>query len=72
MDLTKTIFIMENSILSIKGVRVLSKKGQKAIKGAATVDVSVCGCSCSGSVTGPAYCRAYVYCPQIYTCEETF
>ncbi|WP_299603578.1 hypothetical protein [uncultured Aquimarina sp.] len=63
---------MQNSILSIEGVQVLSKKGQKAIKGAASEDPSLCGCSCSGSVTGPAYCRKYVYCPQIYTCEETF
>ncbi|MHA7055971.1 hypothetical protein ACWGOQ_0002040 [Aquimarina sp. M1] len=63
---------MQNSLLQIEGITLLSKKSQKTIKGAASEDVSLCGCSCSGSVTGPLYCRSYISCPQVYTCEETF
>ncbi|KFF14745.1 hypothetical protein IW15_04755 [Chryseobacterium soli] len=31
-------------------------------------DLSLCGCSCSGAVTGPEYCSTYFGCPQVYTC----
>ncbi|MEG1589475.1 hypothetical protein [Chryseobacterium sp.] len=35
-------------------------------------DLSLCGCSCSGSVTGPEYCPQYIACPQVYTCNEAY
>nr|WP_315035747.1 hypothetical protein [uncultured Chryseobacterium sp.] len=34
-------------------------------------DLSLCGCSCSGAVTGPWYCVQYIGCPQVYTCGES-
>lgn len=33
-------------------------------------DLSLCGCSCSGAVTGPFYCSSYIACPQVYTCDD--
>lgn len=35
-------------------------------------DLSLCGCSCSGSVIGPEYCPQYIACPQVYTCNEAY
>ncbi|WP_378185831.1 hypothetical protein ACE939_12045 [Aquimarina sp. W85] len=63
---------MKTNFLSIKGVTVLSKKSQQFINGGASVDLSNCGCSCSGSVTGPAYCRRYIACTHEYTCDQQF
>lgn len=64
---------MKTNILNIAGVEVLSKENLKTIKGQGfkEVDLSLCGCSCSGSVTGPKYCVYYIACPQVYTCQET-
>lgn len=64
---------MKTNILNIAGVEVLSKENLKTIKGQGftAVDLSLCGCSCSGSVTGPKYCVYYIACPQVYTCQET-
>ncbi len=62
---------MKTNLLNIDGVTILSRERQSMIKGQAGVDLSLCGCSCSGSVTGPLYCNFYVACPQVYTCEET-
>ncbi|WP_286925588.1 hypothetical protein [Flavobacterium sp. UBA4197] len=64
---------MKSNLLNIAGVQVLSKENQRTITGAVGVinpDLSLCGCSCSGSVTGPAYCRRYIACPQVYTCLD--
>lgn len=38
------------------------------ISGAATPDLSKCGCSCTGAVTGPSYCVKYKRCLQVITC----
>lgn len=35
-----------------------------------TPDLSLCGCSCTGAVTGPAYCSQYMGCPQVYNCKD--
>ncbi|MFL1894232.1 hypothetical protein ACJRPK_00935 [Aquimarina sp. 2-A2] len=59
---------MKTNFLSIEGAKVLSREGQRFITGGAGVDLSKCGCSCDGSVTGPAYCSQYIGCPQVYTC----
>lgn len=64
---------MKTNLLNITGVQVLSKESQKAITGELEIvnpDISLCGCSCSGSVTGPVYCRKLIACPQVYTCLE--
>lgn len=70
---------MKTNILNIAGVEVLSKQNLKAIKGqgfesvgsVGPIDLSLCGCSCSGSVTGPKYCVYYIACPQVYTCDQS-
>ncbi|MEO4005616.1 MULTISPECIES: hypothetical protein [unclassified Flavobacterium] len=63
---------MKTNLLNISGVQVLSKENQRQILGQALVigDISKCGCSCSGSVTGPAYCQRIMVCPQVYTCNH--
>ncbi|PQA95160.1 hypothetical protein B0A69_06865 [Chryseobacterium shigense] len=38
------------------------------ISGVATPDLSQCGCSCTGAVTGPSYCVKYKKCLQVITC----
>lgn len=63
---------MKTNILNIAGVEVLSKENLKTVKGGiGPVDLSLCGCSCSGSVTGPKYCVYYIACPQVYTCDQS-
>ncbi|KQS53576.1 MAG: hypothetical protein JNM71_14610 [Flavobacterium lindanitolerans] len=68
---------MKTNILNIAGVAVLSKENLKAITGQGSVDLdtsidlSLCGCSCSGAVTGPKYCIYYIACPQVYTCDQS-
>jgi hypothetical protein len=57
----------------ISGAAVLSSKQQKDIVAGAggiggNVDLSLCGCDCTGSVTGPIYCGFYLACPLVYTC----
>ena len=61
---------MGSKILKIKGAQILSRENQRAIRGSG-FSVSECGCSCSGSVTGPFYCFKLISCPQVYTCDET-
>ncbi|MEJ5105575.1 hypothetical protein [Chryseobacterium sp. MYb328] len=38
------------------------------IGGEITPDLSKCGCSCTGAVTGPSYCIKYKRCLQVITC----
>lgn len=61
---------MSNKIL--KNARKLKKDDLKNITGGVriigTPDLSLCGCSCTGAVTGPKYCLSYIACPQIITC----
>ncbi|GGX12614.1 hypothetical protein [Aquimarina muelleri] len=59
---------MKTNLSKIKGANVLSRENQSKIKGQGGVDLSLCGCSCSGAVTGPAYCHKYIACPQVHTC----
>lgn len=61
---------MRTKLLNVSGVEVLSRENLKNIQGSAIVDLSKCGCSCSGAVTGPAYCHIYFACLQVYTCNE--
>lgn len=67
---------MKSNLLNITGVQVLSKESQRQVYGQVFVeetgpfDLSKCGCSCSGAVTGPSYCDRYFACPQVYTCGE--
>lgn len=64
---------MKTRLLNIAGVEVLSRESQKMITGqgkGGNPDLSLCGCSCSGAVTGPAYCVQYIACPQVYTCND--
>jgi hypothetical protein len=61
---------MKSKLLNISGVEILSRENLKNIVGSAIIDMSKCGCSCSGSVTGPAYCQMYMACIQVYTCNE--
>jgi hypothetical protein len=63
---------MLNEIL--KNAKKLKSADLKEITGGAgkigTPDLSLCGCSCSGAVTGPKYCPTYIACPQVYTCDD--
>ncbi|WP_445711755.1 hypothetical protein [Flavobacterium sp.] len=63
---------MKSKLLKIEGVVTLNRENQKNILGGVSgnVDLSKCGCSCSGSVTGPFYCSRYFACPQVYTCDD--
>ncbi|MDM1553382.1 hypothetical protein PYS58_23580 [Chryseobacterium indologenes] len=56
----------------IKNAKKLKKQDLKSITGGVSgkPDLSLCGCSCSGAVTGPDYCSIYMGCPQVYTCGE--
>ncbi|MET3037014.1 hypothetical protein ABXT08_12970 [Chryseobacterium sp. NRRL B-14859] len=64
----------------IKNAKKLRKEDLKNISGGmdslgsvkvGNPDLSLCGCSCSGSVTGPWYCVQYIACPQVYTCDQS-
>ena len=63
---------MKKQILNVAGSAILSKKAQQEINGGAggfgKPDLSLCGCDCTGAVTGPAYCGFYIGCPQVITC----
>ncbi len=67
---------MKSKFLNLNGIKVLSKESQRKIVGqigrCSSLDLSQCGCSCSGSVTGPLYCSQCVACPQVYTCDQEF
>ena len=56
----------------LKNAKKLERDSLKEIVGgiSGTPDLSLCGCSCSGAVTGPKYCIQYIACPQVYTCGE--
>jgi hypothetical protein len=62
---------MKKNILNIKGVSAISKQNQSEINGGAGIDPSKCGCDCTGSVTGPAYCYWIMGCLQVYTCNDS-
>ncbi|MGX7666342.1 hypothetical protein [Flavobacterium pedocola] len=64
---------MKSRLLNIAGAEVLSTENLKAINGSGkgNPDLSLCGCSCSGAVTGPYYCMQYIACPQVYTCNDS-
>ncbi len=71
----KLTFNIKNHITMqnfLKKATKLKKADLKNITGgvSGTPDLSKCGCSCSGSVTGPFYCVQYIACPQVYTCYE--
>ncbi|KFF01895.1 hypothetical protein [Chryseobacterium luteum] len=57
----------------MKNAKKLRKADLKNIIGGISgpQDLSKCGCSCSGSVTGPWYCVQYIACPQVYTCDQS-
>jgi hypothetical protein len=64
---------MKNNML--KNGKKLRKEDLKNIIGGVgkggslgTPDLSLCGCSCTGAVTGPKYCSQYIGCPQVITC----
>ncbi|ASW74112.1 hypothetical protein CJF12_07285 [Chryseobacterium piperi] len=59
---------MSNNIF--KNAKKLRKEELKNIVGGVdkNPDLSLCGCSCSGSVTGPKYCVQYIACPQVENC----
>lgn len=63
---------MLNNIL--KNAKKLRKEDLKSISGGigkiGKPDLSLCGCSCSGAVTGPEYCSTYMGCLQVYTCNS--
>jgi len=65
---------MKSKFLNLNGVKVLSKESQRKIVGqlgnCSSFDLSQCGCSCSGAVTGPLYCQQCVACLQVYDCAE--
>jgi len=59
---------------NLKNAKKLNKADLKDIVGGISKngnpDLSLCGCSCSGAVTGPLYCSSYIGCPQVYTCDD--
>ena len=63
---------MSNNIF--KNAKKLKKADLKEIVGGngkfGTPDLSLCGCSCTGAVTGPFYCSQLTACPQVYTCKD--
>lgn len=63
---------MKSDILNIKGVEILSKQSQKEvlgrIGGGGSCNLSLCGCDCTGSVTGPLCCYAHINCLHVITC----
>jgi len=56
----------------MKNAKKLTKTDLKnivgGVGGVVTPDLSKCGCSCTGAVTGPAYCVKYKRCLQVMTC----
>ncbi|MGN7866184.1 hypothetical protein [Chryseobacterium sp.] len=53
-----------------KNAKKLERDNLKNIVGgiSGTPDLSLCGCSCTGAVTGPSYCINYKRCLQVMTC----
>lgn len=58
----------------LKNAKKLKNSELKNIVGGAgkigKPDLSLCGCSCTGAVTGPDYCNIYMGCPQVYNCKD--
>ncbi|MDR2238314.1 MAG: hypothetical protein LBE92_19490 [Chryseobacterium sp.] len=56
----------------MKNAKKLTKADLKNIAGgiSGNPDLSLCGCSCSGSVTGPWYCVQHIACTQGYNCDN--
>lgn len=55
----------------MKNAKKLKKQDLKSITGGiGKPDLSLCGCSCSGAVTGPDYCSIYMGCPQVDNCPQ--
>ncbi|MGG7467225.1 hypothetical protein ACVVIH_24640 [Chryseobacterium arthrosphaerae] len=54
----------------LKNAKKLERDNLKEIVGgiSGTPDLSLCGCSCTGAVTGPSYCIKYRSCLQVMTC----
>ncbi|MCW3162569.1 hypothetical protein [Chryseobacterium oryctis] len=55
----------------LKNAKRLKKNDLKNISGGIIIgppDLSLCGCSCTGAVTGPKYCLDYIRCTQVITC----
>ncbi|MGG7550302.1 hypothetical protein [Chryseobacterium arthrosphaerae] len=54
----------------LKNAKKLERDNLKEIVGgiSGTPDLSLCGCSCTGAVTGPSYCTKYKSCLQVMTC----
>ncbi|MBO6183410.1 hypothetical protein NAL32_07930 [Chryseobacterium sp. Ch-15] len=63
---------MTNNIL--KNAKKLKQADLKNIVGGVSgnPDLSLCGCDCAGSVTGPLYCGNYIGCLQVYTCKDVY
>lgn len=57
----------------MKNAKKLKKADLKNIIGGISgkPDLSLCGCSCSGSVTGPWYCVEHIACTQGYNCDQS-
>ena len=57
---------------TLKNAKKLKSADLKNIVGGVgkigTPDLSLCGCGCTGAVTGPKYCSQYIGCPQVITC----
>lgn len=58
----------------MKALKKLTRSNLKEIQGGwigikpGKCDLTLCGCSCSGAVTGPACCQLAMACPQVYNC----
>ncbi|PWN69244.1 hypothetical protein C1631_014385 [Chryseobacterium phosphatilyticum] len=54
----------------LKNAKKLERENLKDIIGgiSGNPDLSLCGCSCTGAVTGPSYCVKYKRCLQVMTC----
>ncbi|MCD1116861.1 hypothetical protein [Chryseobacterium turcicum] len=64
---------MTNNIL--KNAKKLKQADLKNIVGGVkggNPDLSLCGCDCAGTVTGPEYCPQYFGCLQVYTCKDVY
>lgn len=60
-------------MLNLKNAKPLRKNQLKKITGGNSEnlgdhDLSLCGCDCTGTQTGPPYCALYFGCLQVYNC----
>lgn len=65
---------MLNGIL--KNAKKLKSSELKDIVGGAgnggTPDLSLCGCNCDGTMSGPKYCGQYMGCLQVIRCNDQY